>query len=103
MSGYVLFVTPGVGPAGAAAAKARYEGEDEAYEGLTEERIRAVADELMKGHGLVVDPSGDAAEDTPPGVDLEEGRDSIGFDVRVDRWGATIVLYVGDSPDETAG
>jgi hypothetical protein len=99
MGSYVFFVSPGIRAGDAALASSRYEAEDDRYEGLTPDRVRSVADELSRAHGLTVDPS---ANDPEEGLDLEEARDVVGVDVHVDRFGVTVQIYGGDSERESA-
>ncbi len=100
MSLYNLFVSPGIAPGDEAAAKARFEGEDErSY--LDQARIRQMADELMREHGLSVsseDEEDVADPGTPRGIELQGAGAP---DVRVDGWGVTITAYAGESQSAT--
>ena len=101
MSVFALFITPGVRDA--AAAKLRYDGDDEAWEGLSAKRIAEVAEELKRAHGMAVEEGLEREGEDPPGIDLEEVRDVVGFDARVDRSGVMVSIYGGNSAEETEG
>src|SRR5258706_3560972 len=89
---WVLFVSPGIRAADAAAAKIRYEGEDEKDDCLDQARIRSVAGELMREHSLQVASEDDEESGAPSGLDLEGAGDAPAPEVRVDCWGVTVSI-----------
>src|SRR5258706_13919960 len=98
---WVLFVSPGIRAADAAAAKLRYEGEDEKDDYLDQARIRSVAGELMREHSLQVASEDDEESGAPSGLDLEGAGDAPAPEWRVDCWGVTV--SIGGSEDLQPG
>jgi hypothetical protein len=90
---WVLFVSPGIRSTDAAAAKVRYEGEDEKDDYLDEARVRSVAGELMREHPLQVASEDDEDSGSPRGLDLDGAGAAASPEVRVDGWGITVSIH----------
>jgi hypothetical protein len=102
MAYYDLFVSPGIGAADAARAKARYDGEDEKDDHLDEARIRSIAEEIGREHGLPIASEDDEGSGLPRGIDLEEEAEHWALQVRVDGWGVTVSVPGGDDDTQRA-